>query len=54
MAAAMAILIAFGSVLAVHVPTGWSLRRNLASGVGMLTSMALLTITGWLLYYASG
>ncbi len=53
-AAAMASLVAFGSLLAQHVPTAWRLRRNLASGISMLACMAALAVTGWLLYYASG
>jgi hypothetical protein len=50
----MAALIAFGSMLAVHVPSAWKLKRNLASGIAMLTALVLLAVTGWLLYYVSG
>ena len=53
-AAAMVALVGFGSTLAVHVPSAWRLERNLVSGVAMLTTAVLLTVTGWLLYYASG
>jgi MFS family permease len=53
-AAAMLMLVAAGSVLAAHVPSGWKLRRSLASGIGMLAALGVLTLTGWLLYYASG
>ena len=53
-AAAMAALIAGGSMLAVHVPTGWKLSLNIASGVMMLGLLGILALTGWLLYYASG
>lgn len=53
-AAAMAALVAFGSLLAQHVPSAWRLRRNLASGIAMLAGVAALALTGWLLYYASG
>ena len=53
-AAAMAALVAFGSLLPLHIPSAWKLRRNLASGLSMLGAMALLVATGWLLYYASG
>lgn len=53
-AAAMATLVAVGTLLAVHVPGGWRLHSNLRSGIGMLAVMALLALTGWLLYYASG
>ena len=53
-AAAMAALIAFGSMLPIHVPSAWNLKRNLASGLGMFTTLIVLAATGWLLYYASG
>ena len=53
-AAAMAALVAFGSLLAQHVPSAWRLRRNLGSGIAMLACVAGLAVTGWLLYYASG
>jgi hypothetical protein len=52
-AGAMLTLVAFGSVLALHVPSAWKRRRNLVSGLCMLTMVAALAITGWLLYYAS-
>jgi len=47
-------MIAFGSVLAIHIPSAWKLERNLFSGISMLTAVALLAVTGWLLYYAPG
>lgn len=53
-AAAMAALVALGSVLAVHVPRAWKLSRNLPSGTTMLATALALAVTGWLLYYASG
>jgi hypothetical protein len=53
-AAAMAALLALGSVLAVHVPRAWHLSRNLLSGTAMLATALVLAFTGWLLYYASG
>jgi hypothetical protein len=53
-AAAMLTLVAAGSVLAIHVPSGWKLRQNVSSGIFMLTLLGLLTLTGWLLYYAAG
>jgi len=53
-AAAMLTLVAIGSLLALHVPSGWRLRANARSGIGMLTAMSVLAVTGWLLYYASG
>lgn len=53
-AAAMLALATLGSLLALHVPAGWKLRQNLASGLWMLGLMGLLAVTGWLLYYAAG
>jgi hypothetical protein len=53
-AAAMLTLVAVGSMLAIHVPSGWRLRQNVSSGIFMLALMGLLTLTGWLLYYVSG
>ncbi|HYX62631.1 MAG TPA: DUF4405 domain-containing protein [Burkholderiales bacterium] len=53
-AAAMLTLVTIGSLLAIHVPSGWRLGTNLRSGIGMLATMAGLALTGWLLYYASG
>jgi hypothetical protein len=52
-AGAMFTLVAFGSVLALHVPSAWKLRRNLVSGHCMLATVGVLAVTGWLLYYAS-
>ena len=51
-AAAMAGLIIYGSLLPVHIRRAWSMRRNIALGIGLVAFMLLLTITGYLLYYA--
>ena len=53
-AAAMVTLVAVGTLLAAHVPGGWRLRSNRRSGIGMIAAMAVLALTGWLLYYAAG
>jgi MFS family permease len=53
-AAAMLALVAAGSMLAAHVPSGWKQGRSVASGIGMLATLGVLAVTGWLLYYASG
>lgn len=52
-AAAMAGLIVYGSLLPVHIRRAWSIRRNIALGIGLVSMMLLLTVTGYLLYYAS-
>ena len=51
-AAAMAGLVIYGSLLPVHVRRAWSIRRNIALGIALVTIMLLLTVTGYLLYYA--
>jgi hypothetical protein len=53
-AAAMAGLIVYGSLLPIHVRRAWTLRRNILLGIGLITIMLLLTVTGYLLYYAGG
>ena len=51
-AAAMLALVAIGGLLAFHVPGGWAERRSRPSGSAMLVLCTLLTLTGYLLYYA--
>ena len=51
-AAAMAGLIIYGSLLPVHIRRAWSIRRNIVLGIGLVAFMLLLTVTGYLLYYA--
>jgi len=51
-AAAMAGLIIYGSLMPVHIRRAWAIRRNIALGIGLVAFMLLLTITGYLLYYA--
>ena len=51
-AAAMAGLIIYGSLLPVHIRRAWSIRRNIVLGIALITIMLLLTVTGYLLYYA--
>ncbi len=50
----MLALVLFGSLLSSHVPRAWSLRRGRASGATIAAVFALLTITGYGLYYAGG
>ncbi|MEQ1880873.1 MAG: DUF4405 domain-containing protein [Burkholderiales bacterium] len=53
-AAAMAGLIVYGSLLPVHIRRAWAIRRNIVLGVGLVALMLLLTVSGYLLYYAGG
>jgi len=50
-AAAMAFLVALGSLLPRHIPEGWRARRNRVSGVAMIAAAAWLAASGWALYY---
>jgi hypothetical protein len=50
-AAAMALLVLIGAVSALHAPSGWREGRNRWSGAVVATAMAVLTLTGFLLYY---
>jgi cytochrome bd-type quinol oxidase subunit 2 len=53
-AAAMAILVLVGMLLTSHVRFAWRARRNRANGSIFLSAFAVLTITGYGLYYAGG
>src|SRR5438046_8078391 len=53
-AAAMAVLVLIGMLLSGHVRLAWRARRNRASGSVFLGAFAVLTITGYGLYYAGG
>ncbi len=53
-AAAMAILVLIGMLLNGHVRLAWRARRNRTSGSIFLSTFAVLTITGYGLYYAGG
>ena len=53
-AAAMAILVLIGMLLSGHVRFAWRARRNRANGSIFLRAFAVLTITGYGLYYAGG
>jgi hypothetical protein len=48
---AYALLVAIGSLLPVHVRSGWLRRRNLATGLTVIAVMAVLGITALMLYY---
>lgn len=49
---AMAVLVLTGMLLASHVLPAWRRRLNRGSGGLMLGAMGVLTVTGYLLYYA--
>jgi magnesium-transporting ATPase (P-type) len=53
-AAAMAVLVLIGMLLSAHVRFAWRTRRNRANGSIFLSAFAVLTITGYGLYYAGG
>jgi cation transport ATPase len=51
-AAAMAMLVLLGTLIPLHVRRGWQMKRNRTSGSLLLAFNAILTITGYALYYA--
>lgn len=51
--ASFATLIAFGSLLPVHVRSGWLRGRNRATGTAMIAIFAVLIVTAVILYYGS-
>lgn len=53
-AAAMAILVLIGTLLTAHVRFAWRAGRNRGNGAFFLSVLGILTVTGYVLYYASG
>jgi hypothetical protein len=53
-AAAMVVLVLIGMLLTAHVRFAWRARRNRANGSVFLSAFAVLTITGYGLYYVGG
>jgi cation transport ATPase len=51
---AMLMLLITGSLLPRHVAPAWARGRNRTSGAAVLGTLALLTATGWSLYYSGG
>ena len=47
-------LILFGYLLAEHIPTGLLGVKNKKSGIGLISFITLLTISGLALYYSGG
>lgn len=50
-AAAMAALLLIGSLLPAHVGPSWLLDRNRRAGLALLAVVALMTLSGYGLYY---
>jgi hypothetical protein len=46
-----ALLVAVGSLLPVHVRSGWQRRRNLVTGLTVTSALAILGATALVLYY---
>ncbi len=49
--AAMAFLVALGTLIIHHVPVGWKQQRQRPSGSTLIISCVVLVLTGWGLYY---
>jgi len=49
--AAMVFLVLLGTLLRVHIPSGWRSGRNRLSGAGLAGLNLLLIATGWALYH---
>ena len=52
--AAMVFMVVAGTVLPVHARRAWHARLNHQSGISVLAALAVLMLTGFLLYYAGG
>lgn len=52
-ASAYVLLVVVGSLLPLHVKSGWRRRRNLGSGMSVAFAIVLLGITALMLYYGS-
>jgi hypothetical protein len=50
---AYALLVAIGSLLPLHVRSGWLRRRNIVTGLMVTAIMAVLSVTALVLYYGS-
>jgi len=49
--AALGFVLLLGTLLPVHVRHSWHARRNRANGTFFLSSVGILTLTGYALYY---
>ena len=50
-ASSYALLVAVGSLLPVHIRSGWQRRRNLTTGLAVTGAIAILGATALVLYY---
>jgi hypothetical protein len=48
---AYALLLAIGSLLPIHVRSGWLRRRNLVTGLAVIALAVVLGVTALILYY---
>ncbi len=53
-AAAFLMLMAIGSLLTSHVPSGWRTFRSRRLGITLVTGVSFMAISAWVLYYAAG
>ncbi|MDB6074898.1 MAG: hypothetical protein JWO89_2538 [Verrucomicrobiaceae bacterium] len=53
-ASAFLAMMGFGYLLATHVHVGWRSRRNRRLGMTLVGTVALLMLSGYLLYYSAG
>jgi uncharacterized membrane protein YfcA len=52
-AMSLAMLVVFGSMLPVHVRSGWRSKANFISGTSLLTALSILSLSGAALYYVA-
>jgi hypothetical protein len=52
-ATSLAMLIVIGSMLPVHVRSGWRSKVNFISGTSLLTALSILSLSGAALYYVA-
>ncbi len=50
--AAMVALLLIGTLIAHHIPAGWTALKNRCSGVLLLATLGWLVASGYLLYYS--
>lgn len=49
----LVMLVIFGSMLPVHVRSGWRSKANFISGTSLLTALSILSLSGVALYYVA-